>query len=102
MDGQLLLRFRFPDAGVHHPDCDVRRHRHGILLLPALRRRLQLVSIMTSARERREKGKVLRPCKTVLTLTRRLGHVTAGVFPNVSIDTLSRSSFQFKPYGHFF
>lgn len=44
VDGQLLLRVRLPPAGVRDPHCHVRRHRYGVLLLPALRGGLQLVS----------------------------------------------------------
>lgn len=52
VDGQLLLRFRFPYAGVHHPGDHMRRHRHGVLLLPALCRGLQLVSQQLTVGER--------------------------------------------------
>lgn len=46
LDGQLLLRVRVPHAGIHHPHRHLRGHRDGVLLLPAVRRGLQLVSVV--------------------------------------------------------
>lgn len=37
VDGQLLLRVRVLVVGLHHLNCHLRRHRNGVLLLPALR-----------------------------------------------------------------
>ena len=48
VDGQVLLRVRVPYARIHHPRRHLRGHRDGVLLLPAVRRGLQLVSVARS------------------------------------------------------